>query len=313
MRCLLPPVPLSLPPHLPSPSPGCSVTGGDQKEVTVAPTLLLQVLTVLVGKPQTHIDYHLLRLPEQYLCIFLSSFVENISHEIKTKFPEIQRFHRHWYCKRAIFHCNKVSLSALRFSDSSAVFLDVNCAETPLKQNNKNKTKKQHGGVDRLEAMLELIASFCLASLCFQIQPVLIAVCQRENGKIQLLKEKKLICFYFQAVFHILSSESDLISLSCRSVTEGEIGKDVLTSYRHSWSDHKHLAQPDTAVISVIGSRHNQVTEIPPRCRLFFSVAESLTLMNFNCKSVQINLFPKLIVLKDLLCVWHSLSVHETT
>ncbi|XP_026946740.1 membrane-associated guanylate kinase, WW and PDZ domain-containing protein 3 isoform X2 [Sagmatias obliquidens] len=43
-----------------------------------------------------------------------------------------------------------------------------------------------------------------------------------------------------------------------RSVTEGEIGKDVLTSYRHSWSDHKHLAQPDTAMISVIGSRHNQ-------------------------------------------------------
>ncbi|KAJ8784729.1 hypothetical protein J1605_008080 [Eschrichtius robustus] len=43
-----------------------------------------------------------------------------------------------------------------------------------------------------------------------------------------------------------------------RSVTEGEIGKDVSTSYRHSWSDHKHLAQPDTAMISVIGSRHNQ-------------------------------------------------------
>ncbi|XP_059995287.1 membrane-associated guanylate kinase, WW and PDZ domain-containing protein 3 isoform X3 [Lagenorhynchus albirostris] len=47
-------------------------------------------------------------------------------------------------------------------------------------------------------------------------------------------------------------------ALQHRSVTEGEIGKDVLTSYRHSWSDHKHLAQPDTAMISVIGSRHNQ-------------------------------------------------------
>ncbi|XP_012500037.1 PREDICTED: LOW QUALITY PROTEIN: membrane-associated guanylate kinase, WW and PDZ domain-containing protein 3 [Propithecus coquereli] len=44
-----------------------------------------------------------------------------------------------------------------------------------------------------------------------------------------------------------------------RSVLEGEIGKDVSTSYRHSWSDHKHLAQPDTAVISVVGSRHTQV------------------------------------------------------
>ncbi|XP_061039648.1 membrane-associated guanylate kinase, WW and PDZ domain-containing protein 3 isoform X1 [Eubalaena glacialis] len=43
-----------------------------------------------------------------------------------------------------------------------------------------------------------------------------------------------------------------------RSVTEGEIGKDVSISYRHSWSDHKHLAQPATAMISVIGSRHNQ-------------------------------------------------------
>ncbi|KAL2772013.1 membrane-associated guanylate kinase, WW and PDZ domain-containing protein 3 isoform 2 [Daubentonia madagascariensis] len=43
-----------------------------------------------------------------------------------------------------------------------------------------------------------------------------------------------------------------------RSVLEGEIGKDISTSYRHSWSDHKHLAQPDTAVISVVGSRHNQ-------------------------------------------------------
>ncbi|KAB0387177.1 hypothetical protein FD755_002133 [Muntiacus reevesi] len=43
-----------------------------------------------------------------------------------------------------------------------------------------------------------------------------------------------------------------------RSATEGEIGKDVSISYRHSWSDHKHLAQPDTATISVVGSRHNQ-------------------------------------------------------
>ncbi|XP_076975930.1 membrane-associated guanylate kinase, WW and PDZ domain-containing protein 3 isoform X2 [Tamandua tetradactyla] len=43
-----------------------------------------------------------------------------------------------------------------------------------------------------------------------------------------------------------------------RSVLEGDIGKDISTSYRHSWSDHKHLAQPDTAVISVVGGRHNQ-------------------------------------------------------
>ncbi|XP_055258936.1 membrane-associated guanylate kinase, WW and PDZ domain-containing protein 3 isoform X1 [Moschus berezovskii] len=43
-----------------------------------------------------------------------------------------------------------------------------------------------------------------------------------------------------------------------RSATEGEIGKDISISYRHSWSDHKHLAQPDTATISVVGGRHNQ-------------------------------------------------------
>lgn len=43
-----------------------------------------------------------------------------------------------------------------------------------------------------------------------------------------------------------------------RVALEGEIGKDICSSYRHSWSDHKHLAQPDTAVISVVGSRHNQ-------------------------------------------------------
>ncbi|XP_047724899.1 membrane-associated guanylate kinase, WW and PDZ domain-containing protein 3 isoform X1 [Prionailurus viverrinus] len=43
-----------------------------------------------------------------------------------------------------------------------------------------------------------------------------------------------------------------------RGAVEGEIGKDVSASYRHSWSDHKHLAQPDAAMISVVGSRHNQ-------------------------------------------------------
>uniref|UniRef100_A0A5F8H566 Membrane-associated guanylate kinase, WW and PDZ domain-containing protein 3 n=1 Tax=Monodelphis domestica TaxID=13616 RepID=A0A5F8H566_MONDO len=43
-----------------------------------------------------------------------------------------------------------------------------------------------------------------------------------------------------------------------RSGLESEIGKDVSTTYRLSWSDHKHLAQPDTTLISVVGSRHNQ-------------------------------------------------------
>uniref|UniRef100_A0A4X2KKL7 Membrane-associated guanylate kinase, WW and PDZ domain-containing protein 3 n=1 Tax=Vombatus ursinus TaxID=29139 RepID=A0A4X2KKL7_VOMUR len=43
-----------------------------------------------------------------------------------------------------------------------------------------------------------------------------------------------------------------------RSGLESEIGRDVSTTYRMSWSDHKHLAQPDTALISVVGNRHSQ-------------------------------------------------------
>uniref|UniRef100_G3W9T2 Membrane-associated guanylate kinase, WW and PDZ domain-containing protein 3 n=1 Tax=Sarcophilus harrisii TaxID=9305 RepID=G3W9T2_SARHA len=43
-----------------------------------------------------------------------------------------------------------------------------------------------------------------------------------------------------------------------RSGLESEIGKDVSMTYRLSWSDHKHLAQPDTALISIVGNRHNQ-------------------------------------------------------
>uniref|UniRef100_H0V912 Membrane-associated guanylate kinase, WW and PDZ domain-containing protein 3 n=1 Tax=Cavia porcellus TaxID=10141 RepID=H0V912_CAVPO len=43
-----------------------------------------------------------------------------------------------------------------------------------------------------------------------------------------------------------------------RTALEGEMGKDTSSSYRHSWSDHKHLPQPDTAVSSVVGSRHHQ-------------------------------------------------------
>ncbi|XP_043858530.1 membrane-associated guanylate kinase, WW and PDZ domain-containing protein 3 isoform X2 [Dromiciops gliroides] len=47
-------------------------------------------------------------------------------------------------------------------------------------------------------------------------------------------------------------------TLGDRSGLESEIGKDVSTTYRLSWSDHKHLTQPDTALISVVGNRHNQ-------------------------------------------------------
>ncbi|XP_036894622.1 membrane-associated guanylate kinase, WW and PDZ domain-containing protein 3 isoform X4 [Sturnira hondurensis] len=43
-----------------------------------------------------------------------------------------------------------------------------------------------------------------------------------------------------------------------RSALEGEPGRDAPASHRHSWSDHRHLAQPDTAVISLVGGRHSQ-------------------------------------------------------
>uniref|UniRef100_A0A8C8EB30 Membrane-associated guanylate kinase, WW and PDZ domain-containing protein 3 n=1 Tax=Otus sunia TaxID=257818 RepID=A0A8C8EB30_9STRI len=43
-----------------------------------------------------------------------------------------------------------------------------------------------------------------------------------------------------------------------RGATEGEAGKEVSNSYRLSWPEHKHLAQPDAGVASVIGGRHSQ-------------------------------------------------------
>ncbi|NXH70097.1 MAGI3 protein, partial [Hydrobates tethys] len=43
-----------------------------------------------------------------------------------------------------------------------------------------------------------------------------------------------------------------------RGATEGEAGKEVSSSYRLSWPEHKHLTQSDAGVASVIGSRHSQ-------------------------------------------------------
>ncbi|XP_074749674.1 membrane-associated guanylate kinase, WW and PDZ domain-containing protein 3 isoform X2 [Strix uralensis] len=43
-----------------------------------------------------------------------------------------------------------------------------------------------------------------------------------------------------------------------RGATEGEAGKEVSNSYRLSWPEHKHLAQSDAGVASVIGGRHSQ-------------------------------------------------------
>lgn len=43
-----------------------------------------------------------------------------------------------------------------------------------------------------------------------------------------------------------------------RGATEGEAGKEVSNSYRLSWPEHKHLAQPDAGSASGVGSRHSQ-------------------------------------------------------
>uniref|UniRef100_A0A672USM9 Membrane-associated guanylate kinase, WW and PDZ domain-containing protein 3 n=1 Tax=Strigops habroptila TaxID=2489341 RepID=A0A672USM9_STRHB len=43
-----------------------------------------------------------------------------------------------------------------------------------------------------------------------------------------------------------------------RGATESETGKEVSSSYRLSWPEHKHLTQSDAGVASVVGSRHSQ-------------------------------------------------------
>ncbi|KAM6237207.1 membrane-associated guanylate kinase, WW and PDZ domain-containing protein 3 isoform 2-T2 [Porphyrio hochstetteri] len=51
-----------------------------------------------------------------------------------------------------------------------------------------------------------------------------------------------------------------------RGATEGDAGREGSTSYRLSWPEHKHLAQSDAGVASVVGSHHSQVQS--PGCFL---------------------------------------------
>ncbi|XP_062451114.1 membrane-associated guanylate kinase, WW and PDZ domain-containing protein 3 isoform X2 [Rhea pennata] len=55
-----------------------------------------------------------------------------------------------------------------------------------------------------------------------------------------------------------LGSVQNNPSSADRDATEGEAGKEVSNSYRLSWPEHKHLAQSEAGVASVIGSRHSQ-------------------------------------------------------
>ncbi|XP_064444678.1 membrane-associated guanylate kinase, WW and PDZ domain-containing protein 3 isoform X2 [Mirounga angustirostris] len=60
------------------------------------------------------------------------------------------------------------------------------------------------------------------------------------------------------ALQHRAPGQSQANHIAGDSALEGGIGKDVSTSYRHSWSDHKRLAQPDAAMSAVVGARHSQ-------------------------------------------------------
>uniref|UniRef100_A0A8C2U2M6 Membrane-associated guanylate kinase, WW and PDZ domain-containing protein 3 n=1 Tax=Coturnix japonica TaxID=93934 RepID=A0A8C2U2M6_COTJA len=55
-----------------------------------------------------------------------------------------------------------------------------------------------------------------------------------------------------------LGSTQSAAASTDRGATEGEAGKEVSNSYRLSWPEHKHLAQPDAGGASGVGSRHSQ-------------------------------------------------------
>ncbi|NXE50249.1 MAGI3 protein, partial [Casuarius casuarius] len=55
-----------------------------------------------------------------------------------------------------------------------------------------------------------------------------------------------------------LGSAQNNTSSADRGATEGEAGKEASNSYRLSWPEHKHLAQSEAGVASVIGNRHCQ-------------------------------------------------------
>ncbi|NXG38017.1 MAGI3 protein, partial [Dromaius novaehollandiae] len=55
-----------------------------------------------------------------------------------------------------------------------------------------------------------------------------------------------------------LGSAQNNTSSADRGATEGEAGREASNSYRLSWPEHKHLAQSEAGVASVIGNRHCQ-------------------------------------------------------
>ncbi|XP_042740351.1 membrane-associated guanylate kinase, WW and PDZ domain-containing protein 3 isoform X4 [Lagopus leucura] len=55
-----------------------------------------------------------------------------------------------------------------------------------------------------------------------------------------------------------LGAAQSSASSTDRGATEGEAGKEVSNSYRLSWPEHKHLAQPEAGGASGVGSRHSQ-------------------------------------------------------
>ncbi|XP_064354159.1 membrane-associated guanylate kinase, WW and PDZ domain-containing protein 3 isoform X6 [Dromaius novaehollandiae] len=59
-----------------------------------------------------------------------------------------------------------------------------------------------------------------------------------------------------------LGSAQNNTSSADRGATEGEAGREASNSYRLSWPEHKHLAQSEAGVASVIGNRHCQVQSL---------------------------------------------------
>lgn len=163
--------------------------GGGSKEGPQHPLCC----SVSQGSPDAHGSPSSdLRGTGQYLCICLFSWVKNISHEPETKLLETERLLRPWCCRRAIFLCDKVRLSALWCSDLSTAFLDTHGTEMPF---TPKRSKTKRGAAARLSPARvngQVFAWHPSASG----EPVLTAGFPSERGRVRLLKEKA-ICLSF--------------------------------------------------------------------------------------------------------------------
>lgn len=213
--------------------------------------------------------------------VFLSS-AENIS--ARQKLDSRNSASSFWCSRRVIFHCDKSTLSALWLSSLSASF-----SGCKLHWDTILKTR----GCWQFQAM-----QLPVSRLVYSFQQFL----KGRRVRIGFIRKEINLLFFFQKVFIFLVERMTWF-FSCRTALEGEMGKDTSSSYRHSWSDHKHLPQPDTAVSSVVGSRHHQVTQHSSLADwdfegLLYHWHEWFLLQI----SSQVNLFPKLVTCTPVVC-----------